>query len=181
MGRVLAAIDRLSTVFAYIAMALFVGIVGDMIYEVVSRRVFATPTLWAYDLAYMSNGAVFLLAGGFTLLANEHIRIDFLSTRLPRRLQDGLNSAVYICLFLPVMAYASTTAIGAAWTALITNEAEPASPWQPLIWPFYAAIALGLCIFFLQALAQAIRHAVAAAGRGPSPLDRPAGATTESV
>jgi len=176
MLRILSLIDRLSGGLAYLMMAVFVALVGDMLYEVVSRRLFGAPTLWAYDIAYMSNGLIFVLAAGYTLLQNEHIRIDFLSTRLPPRLQDAANAAVYLLLLAPMLWYALGGAIGEAWEAFATGELDPSSTWRPLIWPFYGALALGLAVFALQALAQLVRHLGAALGRWPSPLGRRSGA-----
>ena len=85
MHRLLSAIDKLSAVLAFFAGLMLLILIGDMMYEVVSRRVFSAPTLWAYDVAYMVNGIGFLFAAGYTLRKNAHIRIDFLSTRFPRR------------------------------------------------------------------------------------------------
>lgn len=172
MKTLLSAIDRVSVSLGYLAMVVFVLLVADMMYEVVSRRLFSAPTLWAYDIAYMSNGVGFLLAAGYTLLANEHIRIDFLSTRMPRRVQDGVNAAVYLFLIFPMFAFVCHGAITEGWSAFVTGELEPSSPWKPVIWPFYAGIALGSCVFFLQAIAQFVRHVTAALGAGPSPLER---------
>lgn len=170
--RILNLIDRLSMVMAFLTMAMFLVLVGDMLYEVVSRRVFDRPTLWAYDIAYMTNGAIYLLASAYALLDNEHIRIDFLSQRLPRAVQDWINVAVYVCLVIPALLFILAASADAAWTALITGELEPSSPWKPLIWPFYTAILVGVALLILQTGAQCVRHALSALGRGPSPLDR---------
>ena len=170
MYRVLAFIDRISFIFGMIAVVLFVGLVIDMVYEVVSRRVFAAPTLWAFDIAYMSNGAIFLLAAGFTLLSNEHIRIDFLSTRMPRKYQDAANVFAYLLLFW-FLWYACEGAIVEFIAAYQTGELEPTSPWAPVIWPFYLAIMLGVCVFFLQAIAQCVKHILSILGKVSSPLE----------
>ena len=57
MSLLFGAVDRLSRFCGYAMMVVFLILVSDMMYEVVSRRVFNTPTLWAYDVAYMSNAA----------------------------------------------------------------------------------------------------------------------------
>ena len=168
-------VDRLSTMCGYAMMVVFIILVSDMMYEVVSRRIFDAPTLWAYDIAYMSNAAMFMMAAGYALLNNEHIRIDFLSTRMPARFQDWANAIVYLFLLLPALWYAGTEAVAAAWEAFQTGELEPSSPWKPVIWPYYTALALGLVVFFLQTIVQCIRHAQAALGHGKSPLDRASG------
>ncbi len=170
MTRYLAAIDKVSRFLAAIAMIMLAGLVADMVYEVISRRLFAAPTLWAYDVAYMLNGVGFLFAAGYTLRHNGHIRIDFLSTRFPRRVQDWVNVAVYIFLTFPAMAF---LLIG-AWTewleAYLTDELDPASPWKPLLWPLFAGILIGFAALFLQMTAECIRHVRSALGFEPSPL-----------
>lgn len=170
MTRYLAAIDGVSRVLAAVAMVMLAGLVVDMVYEVVSRRLFSTPTLWAYDVAYMLNGIGFLFAAGYTLRHNGHIRIDFLSTRLPGKVQDWINVAVYVFLVFPALAF---LLIG-AWTewleAYVTDELDPASPWKPLLWPLFAGILIGFAALFLQMTAECIRHVRGALGLGPSPL-----------
>lgn len=169
------AVDRLSRYCGYAMMVVFLVLVSDMMYEVVSRRVFNSPTLWAYDIAYMSNASIFMVAAGYALLNNEHIRIDFLSTRMPAQAQDWANAAVYVLLFLPTLWLAGSEAVASAWDAFLTGELEPSSPWKPVIWPYYGALALGLVVFGLQSMVQCARHVLAALGRAPSPLVRPGG------
>ena len=67
MKIIFGAVDRLSRICGYAMMVVFLILVCDMMYEVVSRRIFNAPTLWAYDVAYMSNAAFFMVAvfGGF--------------------------------------------------------------------------------------------------------------------
>ena len=84
MLQVISIIDKISNALAMIAGALLLILIGDMMYEVVSRRLFSAPTLWAYDIAYMVNGLGFIFAAGYTLRKNAHIRIDFLSNMTPK-------------------------------------------------------------------------------------------------
>lgn len=180
MFRVLSAIDRISVFFGAVAVALLGLLVVDMMYEVVLRRVFNAPTLWAFDIAYMSNGAIFLLAAGFTLLHNEHIRIDFLSTRMPRKYQDAVNACAYLLMFW-FLTYAVFGSIREFAIAFRTGELEPTSPWAPQIWPFYLAIMTGTCVFSLQCIAQFIKHILSILHMGPSPLEvRGGGGPTEN-
>ena len=175
MTSLFGAVDRLSRFCGYAMMVVFIILVSDMMYEVVSRRVFNAPTLWAYDVAYMSNAAIFMVAAGYALLNNEHIRIDFLSTRMPARTQDWANAVVYSFLLLPALWLAGSEAVASAWIAFVPDELEPSSPWKPVIWPYYTALALGLVVFALQAIVQCVRHVLAALGRGPTPLGRSGG------
>ena len=160
LNKLMGLVDRLSHILANIAMAMVVALVAAMLYEVVSRRVFDSPTLWAFDLSYMINGTIFLGAAGFALLQNQHVRIDFFSALLPLRVQHCINFGFYLCLFLPAMYLICNAAVGDAYEALVTGQVERVSPWAPIIWPYYTAISIGLCVLFLQSCVQAIRHLI---------------------
>ena len=43
-------------------------------YEVFVRYVMDNPTIWAYDLSYNMYGALFIMAGAYTLSRNAHVR-----------------------------------------------------------------------------------------------------------
>ena len=170
MTSFLRAIDRVNDFLAAIAMAFLFIMIADMLYEVVSRRVFGAPTLWAYDIAYMMNGIGFLFAAGYTLRRNGHIRIDFLSTRLPRRNQDLINMFVYLFLVFPALGCLIWGSYTGWLEAFLTGEIEPVSPWKPLIWPLYGGILVGFVSLIFQCLAEFIRHWRAVRGLEPSPL-----------
>ena len=139
----LRVVDRINDVLGAIAMVFLVVMIGDMLYEVISRRVFSAPTLWAYDISYMLNGVGFLFAAGYTLRRNGHIRIDFLSTRFRRRDQDLINLAVYLFLVFPALICLVIGAYDGWLNAYLTGQLEPVSPWKPLLWPLYAGILIG--------------------------------------
>ena len=160
LNTLMGLVDRLSGLLARVAMALVVVLVGAMLYEVVSRRVFNSPTLWAFDLSYMINGTIYIGAAGYALLQNEHIRIDFFSARLPLRTQHLANFIFYALLFLPAMFLICDAAIGDAYEAFVTGQVERVSPWAPIIWPYYTAISIGLGVLFLQSIVQALRHLI---------------------
>ena len=150
----------MSYVTAAVAMVMILGLVTAMLYEVGARYIFNAPTIWAYDVSYMLNGALFVMAAGLALAKNNHVRIDFLSSRLTISTQHKINAVFYIVLFLPALGFVARSSILAAWGALISGEVEAISPWAPVIWPFNTAIAVGLCALWLQALAEAVRHVV---------------------
>ena len=158
--QLLSLADRFSRLVGWLAMLLIAALVVSMFYEVVARYGFNAPTVWSYDVSYMLNGTIFLLGAGLALSKNLHVRIDFLSSRFPVRVQHAINLIFYLVLFLPVFGIVGHQATTKAWKAFITGELEPVSPWAPVIWPFYAGLALGLICLLLQAVAEAIRHGI---------------------
>jgi TRAP-type mannitol/chloroaromatic compound transport system permease small subunit len=158
--RLLSGIDRLSKILGAVTMVMTAILIVVMSYEMVVRRGFDSPTLWAFDVSYMLSGVIFVAAVPFALLHNEHVRIDFLSTRLPLRVQHSANLFFYAALFLPAIFILARVAVGEAWNAFVTGQTERVSPWAPLIWPYYSALAVGLVALVLQVLAEMVRHAM---------------------
>ncbi|MFT5706529.1 MAG: TRAP-type mannitol/chloroaromatic compound transport system permease small subunit [Oceanospirillaceae bacterium] len=154
----LTIIDRISELFAWIAKAMLLALIGAMIWEVTARYLFDSPTLWAFDISYMLNGTIFLLGAGFTLKADAHVRIDFLSSALPLKIQQHINAFFYLCILLPIFSSLAYVASKKALLAFTTSEVESVSPWAPLVWPFYLAIAIGLWVIALQFIADGLRY-----------------------
>ncbi len=172
--RLLPALDGIGTVLAYVAMAMIVVLISVMLYEVAARKLFDAPTIWAGDITYMFNGTLFLIGAAFTLRMNAHVRIDFLSTRLPVRAQHAANLAFYLVIFLPAMGLTGYNSIWKAHRAYVRGELENMSAWEPVIWPFLTGIAIGVCGLLLQIVIESIRHVIGIADPDavPGPSDR---------
>ena len=158
MQPILGLIDRLSILLAFVAMGLAIVLIGTMGWEVIARYGLNRPTVWSIDISFMCNGAMFLLAAGYTLRMDRHVRIDVLSARMPAGVRNTINAIFLIGVFIPCIAWLGWTASGKAITAYRTMERELSSAWGPYIWPFYGAVALGLVALCLQAIAEAVRH-----------------------
>ena len=156
----LPRLDRVSAALAVVAQVMIVVLIGTMLYEVAARRIFNAPTIWSVDIVYMVNGTLFLMAAGYTLLHERHVRIDFLSSRLPLRLQHLINAAFYALLLLPLLLLTSENSIEKAWRAFDRGTIENMSTWQPLIWPFLTGIAIGIAGLTLQIVLHCVRHLI---------------------
>ncbi len=158
--RLLPGLDAVARALALLAMVQIVALVVVMLCEVVARYGLDSPTLWANDITYMTNGTLFLLGAAWTLRRNQHIRIDFLAARLPVRLQHLINLLFYLVLFLPMIWLIGDAAVTKAWKAWKLGELEQMSAWEPRIWPFLAGIAIGVVSLGLQCLVETVRHAI---------------------
>jgi TRAP-type mannitol/chloroaromatic compound transport system permease small subunit len=160
LERVCPALDGVGWLLAVIAMAEVVVIISVQLYEVVARYAFNSPTLWGNDIAYMTNGTLFLLGAAYTLRMGAHIRIDFLATRLPLRAQHAVNLLFYLMIFLPLLWYLGSASATKTWRAYLKGELESMSAWEPLVWPFYAGMTIGIVGLALQVLSETLRHAI---------------------
>lgn len=176
LNRILPAVDSIGRWLAYVAMAMTVVMILVTMQEVIRRKGFNDPTIWANDITYMLNGSLFLIGAGFTLRMNGHVRIDFLSQMLPLRLQHFINLIFYLGVLLPGFGLISWLGATRAISAFEQGRIETMSAWEPLIWPFYTGITIGLFGLLIQSAAEAVRHVIGIvdpkAVPGPSVKDK---------
>lgn len=81
--------DFVSLISSRLAMIMVAFIVIVMFYEVVSRYVFLSPTLWANELSLWIASFVFLFAGQYAMQQRSHIRIYVIYDMMPRWMQKA--------------------------------------------------------------------------------------------
>ena len=87
-------------------------------YEVFVRYVLRSPTSWAFDLSYIMYGALFTMAGAYTLSRNGHVRGDFVYRLWPPRIQAGIEFVLYFLFFFPgvlALIYAGAMYAAESW------------------------------------------------------------------
>ena len=75
---VVSNIDIMSHLVGKLTCLLLLPVILSMVYEVVARKLFVSPTDWAYDTSRMISGAMFMLGAGYALMRGVQIRADFL-------------------------------------------------------------------------------------------------------
>ncbi len=102
--------DRpISTFVGQAASWLIIALTLIISYEVFSRYALGTPHAWVFDVSNMLYGALFMLAGAYTLAKRGHVRGDILYGFLSPRVQAGIDLVLYLLFFFPgVIALASS-------------------------------------------------------------------------
>lgn len=157
MRSFLLFIDQISTwvgkAFAWLILVLTLGVS----YEVLVRYVFRAPTTWAFDFAYINYGAMFLMAGAYTLCRNGHVRADVIYRFLTPRTQASLDLALYILFFLPAVAALIYAGWNYASTSVRFREVSIFSPAGIPVFPLKALIPTTGALLMLQGIAEITR------------------------
>ncbi|MBM3950312.1 MAG: TRAP transporter small permease subunit [Rhodospirillales bacterium] len=157
MTKFLFFIDSLSTwvgkAFAWLLLLLTFG-VG---YEVFVRYVLNAPTTWAFDVSYIAYGAMFLMAGAYTLSRNGHVRADMLYRLWPPRVQALMDLSLYILFFLPAVAAFIYSGWNYAEMSIRFREVSIFSPAGVPVFPLKTLIPLTGVFLLLQGIAEIIR------------------------
>jgi TRAP-type mannitol/chloroaromatic compound transport system permease small subunit len=157
MTRFLYSIESLSTwvgkAFAWLILVLTFGIS----YEVFVRYALRAPTTWAFDFSYINYGALFLMAGAYTLARNGHVRADVLYRFWPPRRQASMDLLLYIIFFIPaVLAFIYSGWNYAAFSVRF-REVSIFSPAGVPVFPLKALIPVTGVLLLLQGIAEIIR------------------------
>jgi len=157
MTRFLFFIDSLSTwvgkAFAWLILVLTFGVS----YEVFVRYAVRAPTTWAFDISYISYGAMFLMAGAYTLSRNGHVRGDVVYRFWRPRVQATVDLALYIAFFLPAVAAWIYSGWAYAILAVRFREVSIFSPAGVPVFPLKALIPVTGVLLLLQGVAEIIR------------------------
>jgi TRAP-type mannitol/chloroaromatic compound transport system permease small subunit len=154
---VLISVDRLNTHVGKAAGWTIVLLTLAICYEVFSRYVLWAPTQWAFDASYMLYGALFMLAGPYTLARNGHVRGDFLYRAWPPKRQAALDLVLYFLFFFPgilALVYAGYQFANFSW---IIGERSSNSPGGPPLYQFKSLIPIVGGLMLLQGLAEVAR------------------------
>ncbi|MEO1177999.1 MAG: TRAP transporter small permease subunit [Pseudomonadota bacterium] len=136
----------------------------------VMRRVFSMSSNGWLEVQWYLFGAVFLLGAAYTLKRDEHVRIDFLSSRMTPRGFVRMTLFGHLLFLLPFCVVMLWLSIPWAMSSLISGEASANAGGLPL-WPAKFAVPVGFALLTLQALAEALR--AVARLTGVLPIDDP--------
>ena len=157
MTRFLLFIDSLSTwvgkAFAWLILLLTFGVS----YEVFVRYVLNRPTTWAFDVSYITYGALFLMAGAYTLSRNGHVRADVLYRFWRPRAQATMDLALYVVFFLPAVLAFMYSGWNYAQMSIRFREVSIFSPAGVPVFPLKALIPVTGALLLLQGIAEMIR------------------------
>ena len=151
------AIDQLSKtvghMFAWCLMVLTLGTT----YEVFVRYVLNEPTSWAFDFSYLMYGAMFYMAGAYTLSRGGHVRADMFYRLWRPRTQATVELVLYIIFFFPGVLALCLSGWDYGWGSMKIRESSVNSPAGVPIWPLKMMIPFGAGLLALQGLAEVLR------------------------
>lgn len=121
------------------------------------RKAFGLSSNFWLEAQWHLYGAAFLLAGGYVLLVDEHVRIDALARRWSARARAWIDLAVLLAVVLPLCALMVELGSGYFWRAFETGEAS-FHVGGPVRWPVDFCIPAGFALLGLQGVSEAIKR-----------------------
>jgi len=123
----------------------------------VLRKLFSIGSNSALEIQWYLFAGVFMLGVGYVMLKNDHVRIDFISSRFSRRTNAIIDSIGLIVFTIPL----AWIMIDLAWPYFMRayNSGEMSQNAGGLIrWPVIALIPIGFGLLLLQSLSELIKR-----------------------
>ena len=157
MQKLFLFVDKLSTWVGQAFSWLVVALTIIISWEVFSRYFLDHPHSWVFDAMIMMYGAMFMMAGAYTLSKNGHVRGDVLYSFFTPRTQAGVDLILYIVFFIPgvvALVWAGYIYAGESWAI---KEHSSITADGPPLYHFKTIIPLAGAMLLLQGFVEIIR------------------------
>ena len=152
--------DTLSTSMGKAFSWCIVILMGGTCYEVTMAYVFNNPTLWNFDFSLQMYGAIFMMAGAYTLSTEAHVRGDVIYRLFPTRVQAWIDLILYFLFFFPGVIALAVYGYEYAALAWKIKETSWNSPAQIQIYMAKSLIPLSGALLTIQGISEVFRSII---------------------
>ena len=166
-GAIDALNERVGRLVSWLILAAVLVSAGNAIVRYVLDR---SSNAWL-ELQWYLFSAVFLLAAGYTLRHNEHVRIDLIHSHLSPRRRAWIDLLGGIFFLLPM----AIIILALAWPVFVESYVRHEVSGDAgglLRWPIKLLIPAGFLLLALQGVSEIIKRAGFLLGHIPDPLEQ---------
>ena len=132
------------------------------------RKAFDTSSNSWLELQWVLFSIVFLLCSPWTLLDNEHIRIDIVNQMLPKRVRDSIDVVGHVAFLMPLCVIMIITGGPFFMRSVEINEQSGNAGGLPQ-WPAKSLIIIGFTLLLVQGISELIKRIAVMRGLIPDP------------
>jgi TRAP-type mannitol/chloroaromatic compound transport system permease small subunit len=132
------------------------------------RKTFDTSSNSWLELQWVLFSIVFLLCSPWTLLDNEHIRIDIVNNVLPKKIRDSIDVMGHVFFLMPLCVVMIITGVPFFLRSMQINEQSGNAGGLPQ-WPAKSLIMIGFTLLLAQGVSELIKRIAVMRGLIPDP------------
>ena len=152
-----SGVDRLNTWLSKYVIWLILATTLVSAINALVRKIFNTSSNAFLEIQWYFFAASFLLAAGYTLLNNEHVKIDVIYSRFSSRTQTLIDIFGFSVFLLPMCTAILWFGFPFFLKGFISNEMS-SNAGGLIRWPVYAMLPLGFGLLWLQGLSELIKR-----------------------
>ena len=165
------AIDRLNAFVGKYAIWLIFGATVISAVNAVIRKAFNYSSNGFLEVQWYLFAWAFLVAAGYTLLHREHVRIDVLNSRLPKKAQVWIDIIGFAFFLTPLCLLVLWLGLPMLIDKYASGEVSP-NTGGLIRWPVWLALPVGFGLLLLQGWSELIKRIAFLRGQGPDPMGR---------
>ena len=122
-----------------------------LILSFVTRNIINIPLIWIIEMAQFVMTGYYLLGGGYSMITDDHVRMDLIYSKLKDKTKAVLDSltSVFLIFYLVVLFYGSISSL----TYTIETNQRLFTAWAPYVWPIKSIMTFGILLMLLQSIA----------------------------
>lgn len=132
------------------------------------RKVLDTSSNAWLELQWIIFSVIFLLCSPWTLLSNEHIRIDIINGLFPQRVRDIIDVVGHAFFLIPLCIIMIVTSYPFFTRSFLINEQSFNAGGLPQ-WPAKSLVLIGFTLLLLQGISELIKRIAVMRGLIPDP------------
>jgi TRAP-type mannitol/chloroaromatic compound transport system permease small subunit len=137
----------------------------------VVRKAFNYSSNGLLEIQWYLFSATFLFLAGYTLLRNEHVRIDVIAGRLSKRAQTWIDILGTLFFLFPMAILVMWLSWPVFVDAFVRNEVST-NAGGLIIWPARLLVPIGFALLVLQGLSELIKRIAFLRGLIPDPSEK---------
>ena len=154
MASSIVNIDKFSKWVGNVVCWILMPLIFAMTYEVLARKLFLAPTIWAYDISRFLYGALFMLGAAYALSRGVHIRADFLYRNFKPKNQGKIDFWLYLLFYFPGLLVFLYMTIGFVGESIQRGEKGMDTTWMPYMWPIKSCLLIGIVFLLIQGISE---------------------------
>ena len=157
MAKSIINIDKFSKWIGSVVCWILMPLIFAMTYEVLARKLFLAPTIWAYDISRFLYGALFMLGAGYALSKGVHIRADFLYRNFKIKNQGLIDFWLYLLFYFPGLIVFFYMTFGFVVESIQRGERGMDTTWMPYMWPIKTCLLIGIIFLLIQGFSELLK------------------------
>src|SRR5436305_2966126 len=150
-----------------LAWLILLAVIVSAVNAIIRKSFDISSNSWL-ELQWVLFSIVFLLCSPWTLLDNEHIRIDIVNQTLPKRVRDTIDVMGHVFFLMPLCVVMIITGVPFFLRSMEINEQSGNAGGLPQ-WPAKSLIMIGFALLLVQGISELIKRIAVMRGLIPDP------------
>ena len=120
-----------------------------LILSFVTRNIINYPLMWIIEMAQFTMTAYYLLGGGYSMITDDHVRMDLFYGKLSKRGKAKMDifTSFFLIFYLVLLLFGSYTSL----IYTIETNQKLFTAWAPYVWPIKSLMLIGILLMLFQA------------------------------